>query len=175
MSTEERQIVIDNVNNLKAQVTSLEKLLEPISSQSLTQLTSQLTPLDAAKLYNTVAYALSTLEVCYLKLNGIDHKEHAIVSDLASVQAAMKKTTDAAKMLQVIAAENAAKQEKESAKESNKGKTMNDGDDDNTGSTNTTTNTNTKSSSSSKNTSHTNNQKTSHNVHAPGKAKKRKA
>jgi hypothetical protein len=82
-------------------------------NQPLAQITAQLTPLDAARLHSTVAYALATLEVSYLKLNGINHKTHQITADLMAVRTTMNKIQEASKMLEALAAEQKAKEQEE--------------------------------------------------------------
>jgi regulator of replication initiation timing len=80
-------------------------MLKPLIDQDLQTYTQQLTPLDAARLHSAVAYSLSTLEVCYLRLIGVQHQTHEVVQDLQAVRTSMNKITETAKMLEEIAAE----------------------------------------------------------------------
>ena len=63
---------------LLAAVGDLKNLLIPFLDVPLSELSKQLTPLDAAKLNATVAYALSTLHVCYLRLSGVQHTTQSV-------------------------------------------------------------------------------------------------
>jgi hypothetical protein len=63
-----------------ASIDNLNKILSPLYDKSLLQLSTQLTPLDAAKLHSAIAYSLATLEVTYLQLSGVNPEAHSVRS-----------------------------------------------------------------------------------------------
>lgn len=75
------------IGELQDSLTTLEETLLPIlTAGPLSQATSTLPLLDKAKLYVLATYALESILFSYLRLNGVDAKEHDVFKELARVK-----------------------------------------------------------------------------------------
>ena len=83
------------IDSLDGELDNLEDVLKPILDDSLQGTTRKLPILDRAKLNVTVVYAIESLLFSYLKLNGIDPKEHAVWKELARAKSYFAKVKEA--------------------------------------------------------------------------------
>ncbi|KAL8811210.1 MAG: hypothetical protein Q9223_007580 [Gallowayella weberi] len=67
-------------------IDELEESLAPLIKDELVESASRLPLLDKAQLYILVTYAIESILFSYLRLNGVDAKEHAIFRELARVR-----------------------------------------------------------------------------------------
>ncbi|KAI4123650.1 MAG: hypothetical protein LQ338_005166 [Usnochroma carphineum] len=67
-------------------IDGLEGALAPLTKTALTDAASRLPLLDQAQLYVLVTYAIETILFSYLRLNGINAKEHAVFKELTRVK-----------------------------------------------------------------------------------------
>ncbi|KAL8798170.1 MAG: hypothetical protein Q9182_006901 [Xanthomendoza sp. 2 TL-2023] len=67
-------------------IDELEDSLAPLIKHELVESASRLPLLDKAQLYILVTYAVESILFSYLRLNGVDVKEHAIFRELARVR-----------------------------------------------------------------------------------------
>ena len=74
------------VDDLADNIDDLEESLAPILNTTLSASTSKLPLLDKAKLYVLATYAIESLLFSYLRLNGIDAKNHPIFQELTRVK-----------------------------------------------------------------------------------------
>jgi exosome complex protein LRP1 len=75
------------IADLNDSIADLEKTIAPlISAGPLSTASSKLPLLDKAKLYVLATYALESILFSYLRLNGVDAKEHDVFKELARVK-----------------------------------------------------------------------------------------
>lgn len=74
------------VEDLSDNIDDLEESLAPLLNTALSASTSKLPLLDKAKLYVLTTYAIESLLFSYLKLNGVDAKNHTIFQELIRVK-----------------------------------------------------------------------------------------
>lgn len=74
------------VEDLADNINDLEEALAPLLNAALSASTSKLPLLDKAKLYVLTTYAIESLLFSYLKLNGVDAKNHAVFQELIRVK-----------------------------------------------------------------------------------------
>ncbi|GAB7356029.1 hypothetical protein MBLNU459_g6648t2 [Dothideomycetes sp. NU459] len=74
------------VDDLSVNIDDLEESLAPLLNTALSASTSKLPLLDKAKLYVLATYAIESLLFSYLKLNGVDAKEHPVFLELTRVK-----------------------------------------------------------------------------------------
>lgn len=83
------------VEDLSVNLDDLETSLTPLLNQALSTTTSRLPLLDKAKICILAAYAIESLLFSYLRLNGVDAKEHAVFKELTRVKAYFEKVKQA--------------------------------------------------------------------------------
>ncbi|CZT20522.1 uncharacterized protein RCC_06382 [Ramularia collo-cygni] len=82
--------------DLQESLANLEASLSPIlTAGPLSTATSTLPLLDKAKLYVLATYALESILFSYLRLNGVDAKEHDVFKELARVKEYFSKISGA--------------------------------------------------------------------------------
>ncbi|KAI4203451.1 MAG: hypothetical protein LQ346_001800, partial [Caloplaca aetnensis] len=75
-------------------IDGLEEALAPLINETLADAVSKLPLLDKAQLFALVTYAVETMLYSYLRLNGINAKEHAVFLELARVKQYFEKIRD---------------------------------------------------------------------------------
>lgn len=78
--------VLEMVEDLSGNIDDLETSLEPFLTSRLNVSTSRIPLLDKAKLHVLAAYAIESIIFSYLRLNGVDAKEHAVFRELTRVK-----------------------------------------------------------------------------------------
>ncbi|KAI4186935.1 MAG: hypothetical protein L6R41_003130 [Letrouitia leprolyta] len=78
--------LISLLESLDDDIDGLVAALAPLTRQPLADLASRLPLLDKAQLYVLVTYAIENLLFSYLRLNGINAKEHAVFRELTRVK-----------------------------------------------------------------------------------------
>ncbi|KAI8323148.1 hypothetical protein GQ54DRAFT_245418, partial [Martensiomyces pterosporus] len=76
------QRVSKHVDQLTAAIDQVERALEPILSQPLTEVLPKLSTIQRCELEALVAYSINTLFWIFLKVNGVPPKEHPVMSEL---------------------------------------------------------------------------------------------
>ncbi|KAL4894166.1 Sas10/Utp3/C1D family-domain-containing protein [Aspergillus ambiguus] len=74
------------LEQLDDNVDDLEEVLAPILNSSLTETSKKLPVLDKAKFHVLVTYALESLIFSYLRLHGVNAKEHPVFRELTRVK-----------------------------------------------------------------------------------------
>jgi len=74
------------VEHLEDNIDDLEENLEPLLSAALSATTKKLPVLDKAKLYVLIVYSIESLLFSYLRLNGVQAKEHPVFKELTRVK-----------------------------------------------------------------------------------------
>ncbi|KAI4104363.1 MAG: hypothetical protein L6R37_003360 [Teloschistes peruensis] len=74
------------LEDLDDAIDELEENLHPLITHALTEEVSKLPLLDKAQLYILVTYAIDSILFSYLRLNGINPKEHAVSTEIARVR-----------------------------------------------------------------------------------------
>lgn len=74
------------VEDLTDDIDALEESLAPLLNTALSASTSKLPLLDKSKLYVLATYAIESLLFSYLRLNGVNAKEHPIFTELTRVK-----------------------------------------------------------------------------------------
>lgn len=88
--------IAPQIADLQESLTHLEATLSPIlTAGPLSQSTSTLPLLDKAKLYVLATYALESILFSYLRLNGVDAKDHEVFKELARVKEYFSKISTA--------------------------------------------------------------------------------
>jgi exosome complex protein LRP1 len=86
----------DLLEELGDNIDDLETALEPLLSQPIAALSSKLSPLEKAKLYTWLTYAIEAILFSHIRLNGTeDPKSHPIFTELRRVQQYMQKVQEA--------------------------------------------------------------------------------
>lgn len=91
----DNQRVLDKIEDLDASLENLQEILEPLLNSSLHAASRKLPLLDRAKLNVTVVYAIESLLFSYLRINGVDAKEHAVFKELSRVRSYFDKLKEA--------------------------------------------------------------------------------
>lgn len=78
--------VMELLEQLDDEVDDLEEALAPILKAGLAGTASKLPLLDKAKLYVLVTYAVESLLFSYLRLNGVNAREHPVFQELTRVK-----------------------------------------------------------------------------------------
>ncbi|EXJ73128.1 uncharacterized protein A1O5_04277 [Cladophialophora psammophila CBS 110553] len=78
--------VIELVDELEENLEDLEDNLEPVLSGALSATTKKLPLLDRAKLNVLLVYSIESLIFSYLKLHGVQAKEHSVFKELTRVK-----------------------------------------------------------------------------------------
>ncbi|KAL9099890.1 MAG: hypothetical protein Q9163_004665 [Psora crenata] len=73
------EVLGDNIDDL-------EEALTPLLDGPLSETTAKLPLLDKAQLYVLVTYAIESILFSYLRLNGIQAKEHPVFQELSRVK-----------------------------------------------------------------------------------------
>ncbi|PGH26713.1 hypothetical protein AJ80_01659 [Polytolypa hystricis UAMH7299] len=79
------------VDQLEDDIDDLEDVLEPLLSQALSATTQKMPVLDKAKLHVLVTYTLESMIFSYLRLHGVNAKEHPVFKELTRVKQYMEK------------------------------------------------------------------------------------
>ncbi|KAI5209286.1 hypothetical protein AUEXF2481DRAFT_27936 [Aureobasidium subglaciale EXF-2481] len=74
------------IDTLSSNIDHVEESLAPLINTALSASTSKLPLLDKAKLYTLVTYAIESLLFSYLRLNGLDAKNHPVFAELTRVK-----------------------------------------------------------------------------------------
>ncbi|TVY82649.1 Exosome complex protein [Lachnellula suecica] len=78
--------VLDLLEQLDDEVDDLEQALAPLLETALAETSSKLPLLDKAKLYTMVTYAIESMLFSYLRLNGVQAREHPVFTELTRVK-----------------------------------------------------------------------------------------
>ncbi|KAJ9654113.1 hypothetical protein H2198_006793 [Neophaeococcomyces mojaviensis] len=87
--------LLDLVDQLDDNLGDLEEVLKPILEDSLGAASKKLPILDRAKLNITVVYAIESLLFSYLRVNGVDAREHPVFKELERVKRYFGKVKEA--------------------------------------------------------------------------------
>ncbi|CAG8096359.1 unnamed protein product [Penicillium salamii] len=74
------------LDQLDDNVDDLEEVLQPVLASGLLKSSNKLPVMDKAKLHVLVTYALESLIFSYLKLHGVDAKQHSVFRELTRVK-----------------------------------------------------------------------------------------
>ncbi|KAJ5572855.1 hypothetical protein N7450_009839 [Penicillium hetheringtonii] len=74
------------LEQLDDKVDDLEEVLGPLITQSLPKLSKNLPIMDKAKIHSMTAYVLESLIFSYLRLKGVDAKQHPVWTELTRVK-----------------------------------------------------------------------------------------
>ncbi|OQD76924.1 hypothetical protein PENDEC_c003G01618 [Penicillium decumbens] len=74
------------LEQLDDDVDDLEEVLQPFLSQSLSKGSKNLPVMDKAKLHVLITYTLESLIFSYLRLHGVDAKQHSVFRELSRVR-----------------------------------------------------------------------------------------
>ncbi|KAJ5463495.1 Sas10/Utp3/C1D [Penicillium sp. IBT 31633x] len=74
------------LEQLDDNVDDLETVLQPLLTSSLLKSSSKLPVMDKAKLHVLITYALESLIFSYLRLHGVDAKQHPVFRELTRVK-----------------------------------------------------------------------------------------
>lgn len=78
--------VRDLVEELVESIDGLEEALAPLLKASLASISSRIPLLDKAKFYTLATYAIESILFSYLRINGVNAKEHAVFKELTRVK-----------------------------------------------------------------------------------------
>jgi len=87
--------VMPLLEQLDDEIDDLEESLAPLLKTVLSETTSKLPLLDKAKLYVLVTYAIESMLFSYLRLNGVDARQHAVFTELTRVKQYFEKVAHA--------------------------------------------------------------------------------
>lgn len=87
--------MLEKIEDLDDNLFALQEALEPLLNSSLHAASRKLPLLDRAKLNVTVVYAIESLLFSYLRVNGVDAKEHAVFKELSRVRSYFDKLKEA--------------------------------------------------------------------------------
>ncbi|EAS35076.1 exosome complex protein LRP1 [Coccidioides immitis RS] len=73
-------------DQLEGDIDELEEVLEPLLSQTLSTATQKMTVMDKAKLHVLITYTIESLLFSYLRLQGVNAKEHSVFKELTRVK-----------------------------------------------------------------------------------------
>ena len=76
----------ENLTEMEATLSTLEKELEPLLSTPWEQLTSKLEPMEKAKLNLMIAYVANSLFYVFLKTQGKSTADHPVTDELARIK-----------------------------------------------------------------------------------------
>lgn len=74
------------IESLEDNIDDLEEALEPVLKNALSDTAGKLPLLDKAQLYVLITYAIESILFSYLRLNGINSKEHPVFRELTRVK-----------------------------------------------------------------------------------------
>ncbi|KAJ5198301.1 uncharacterized protein N7498_007418 [Penicillium cinerascens] len=74
------------LEQLDDNVDDLEEVLQPFLGQSLSKASKNLPVMDKAKLHVLITYTLESLIFSYLRLHGVDAKQHSVFRELTRVK-----------------------------------------------------------------------------------------
>ncbi|CAI7590135.1 hypothetical protein N7533_000633 [Penicillium manginii] len=74
------------LEQLEDNVDDLEEVLEPVLGQSLAKLSKNLPVMDRAKIHVLITYTLESLIFSYLRLKGVNAKQHPVFRELTRVR-----------------------------------------------------------------------------------------
>jgi len=78
--------VLSLLEQLDDEIDDLEDSLAPLISHALSEKSAKLPLLDKAKLYVLVTYAIESMLFSYLRLNGVNAREHPVFRELTRVK-----------------------------------------------------------------------------------------
>ncbi|KAJ5152979.1 uncharacterized protein N7482_009457 [Penicillium canariense] len=78
--------LLPQLEQLDDNVDDLEEVLQPFLGSSLTKMSKNLPVMDKAKLHVLITYALESLIFSYLRLHGVDAKQHPVFRELTRVK-----------------------------------------------------------------------------------------
>ncbi|OWP06736.1 exosome-associated family protein [Marssonina coronariae] len=78
--------VMSLLEALDDEIDDLEESLEPLLKSALSETASKLPLLDKAKLYVLVTYAIESMLFSYLRLHGVNAREHPVFKELTRVK-----------------------------------------------------------------------------------------
>eukprot|EP01098_Paradermamoeba_levis_P001060 TRINITY_DN11191_c0_g1_i1.p1 TRINITY_DN11191_c0_g1~~TRINITY_DN11191_c0_g1_i1.p1 ORF type:complete len:199 (-),score=59.79 TRINITY_DN11191_c0_g1_i1:115-711(-) len=84
------------ISSFETEISSIEKQLRPFFAVPLKDVTSQLTPLDEAKLNVITAFAINNLFYMYLKAQGVSTTTHPVKQELERIKLYFKKIRELA-------------------------------------------------------------------------------
>jgi exosome complex protein LRP1 len=82
------------LEQLDDNVDDLEEVLQPLLGQSLSKGSKNLPVMDKAKLHVLITYTLESLIFSYLRLHGVDAKQHSVFRELTRVKQYFDKIKD---------------------------------------------------------------------------------
>ncbi|KAJ5306547.1 hypothetical protein N7508_005562 [Penicillium antarcticum] len=82
------------LEQLDDHVDDLEEILQPLLASSLAKSSNKLPVMDKAKLHVLVTYTLESLIFSYLRLHGVDAKQHPVFRELTRVRQYFAKIKD---------------------------------------------------------------------------------
>ncbi|OJD28568.1 hypothetical protein ACJ73_00009 [Blastomyces percursus] len=74
------------LEQLEDNIDDLEDVLEPLLAQPLSTTTQKMPVLDKAKLHVLITYAIESMVFSYLRLQGVNAKEHPVYKELTRVK-----------------------------------------------------------------------------------------
>lgn len=93
MSSEKK--VTKYVDQLTIVIEQIQKALGPVLQQPLADILPKLTVIQRCELEALVVYALDTLFWVYLKINGVEPKDHPLMAELQRIQRYIEKINKA--------------------------------------------------------------------------------
>ncbi|KAL2037916.1 hypothetical protein N7G274_009391 [Stereocaulon virgatum] len=78
--------LVPMIEQLDDNIDDLEEALEPLMKATLSDTAAKLPLLDKAQLYVLVAYAIESILFSYLRLNGVNAKEHPVFRELTRLK-----------------------------------------------------------------------------------------
>jgi exosome complex protein LRP1 len=103
MPSADTKQVIELVDDLEDNLDELEKNISSLLNTSLSATSRKLPLLDRAKLNVLVVYSIESLVFSYLKLNGIQVKDHAVFKEITRVKQYFAKIKAAEEAPQIAA------------------------------------------------------------------------
>ncbi|CAG7958364.1 unnamed protein product [Penicillium salamii] len=74
------------LDQLDDHVDDLEEVLQPVLASGLLKSSNKLPVMDKAKLHVLITYALESLIYSYLRLHGVDAKQHSVFREITRVR-----------------------------------------------------------------------------------------
>ncbi|WEW57526.1 hypothetical protein PRK78_002993 [Emydomyces testavorans] len=82
------------VDQLEGDIDELEEVLEPLLEQAFSATTQKMTVMDKAKLHVLITYTIESLLFSYLRLQGVNAREHPVFKELTRVKQYFTKIKD---------------------------------------------------------------------------------